>query len=198
MCGNPPAEDAFEQLVAAYGQPRRHYHGLGHIEHCLREFDAVAGLARRPDSVEFAIWTHDAVYDPMASDNEEKSARLALEILAGSGCPEAVQVEVRDLILATRHNETPPSPDAALVVDIDLSILGQPPETFDSYEAAIRAEYVRVPDTIYAAGRSRILSGFLDRSRIYFTEHFESKYGVRARLNLKRAVSMLRMRRRVE
>lgn len=198
LCGNPPGTDVFAQLVSAYGEPHRHYHNLSHIEHCLREFDEAAGLAEFPDEVELAIWLHDVVYDPKASDNEEKSALWALEILTRSGCADPVRVRVRDLILATRHKEPPASADAALLVDIDLSILGQSPEAYDTYETSIRAEYSWVPETIYVAGRARILAGFLDRPCLYFTEPFETKYGPRARLNLMRAVSLLRLPRKGE
>lgn len=194
MCGNPPPDGVFRRLALAYREPHRHYHNLGHIEHCLQELDGAMDLAEHPDTVEFAIWLHDAVYDPKASDNEEKSARLAIEILAQAGCTEKhVRSQVRDLILATRHGEPPASRDAALVVDIDLSIFGQPREVFDSYEKNIRAEYSWAPEAVYAAVRSRVLNGFLDRPRLYFTERFENIYASAARLNLTRAVSMLRL-----
>jgi predicted metal-dependent HD superfamily phosphohydrolase len=48
---------------------------------------------------------------------------------------------VRDLILATRHDVSPPGGDAALLVDVDLAILGSPAERFDEYERQVRQEY---------------------------------------------------------
>ena len=94
--------------------------------------------------------------------------------------------------MATRHKEIPATRDAELIIDIDLSILGQPPGVYDIYEAAIRAEYSQVPFADYAVGRSRILAGFLNRSRIYFTGRFEAKYGAQAKENLTRALAALR------
>jgi predicted metal-dependent HD superfamily phosphohydrolase len=85
-----------------------------------------------------------------------------------------------------------------LIVDIDLSILGQSAQVFDSYETSIRAEYSWVPETVYVAGRTKILTSFLDRPRVYFTERFENMYGPQAKLNLTRALSILRLPRKGE
>jgi predicted metal-dependent HD superfamily phosphohydrolase len=148
-------------------------------------------LARTPDAVEFAIWLHDAVYDPQATDNEAKSALWAMEILTESGCSEQTATLVRDLILATRHDGEPDFPDARLLVDVDLAILGQSIKAFDRYEKEIRAEYAWVPEPAYIAARCKILERFLGRPRIYFTDRFESLYATQARLNLARALAQL-------
>jgi len=97
--------DHFSRLVAAYSEPHRHYHGATHVEHCLREFESSNHLAQQPDEVEFAIWLHDAVYDPRANDNEEQSAQWAIEILCAFGCTSATISRVKGLILATKQHE---------------------------------------------------------------------------------------------
>src|SRR5688572_30626746 len=82
----------FENLGSEYSGPHRAYHNATHIEDCLRQFDPARHLAERPDEVEAAIWFHDAVYDPKASDNEEQSARWAIETLkAGNVAPEVLR-----------------------------------------------------------------------------------------------------------
>lgn len=78
------------------------------------------------------------------------------------------------------------------LTDIDLSILGQKPETFDRYEKGIRAEYSWLSDADYSEGRTKILSSFLNRRRIYFTDWFERKYGAQARDNLTRSLGALK------
>jgi predicted metal-dependent HD superfamily phosphohydrolase len=148
-------------------------------------------LAESPDEVEFAIWLHDAIYDPRAADNEERSALLAREILLRLGTTGAMADRVGDLVRATKHGEPPLSPDARLLVDIDLSILGQPPDVFDSYERSIRQEYSWVPPATYVAGRSGILRRFLGRHRLYFTDRFESMYARQAKANMTRALLSL-------
>ncbi len=188
LSGNLPPIGAFGRIVAAYSEPRRHYHTLDHVEQCLADFDAVRGLCEAPDEVEYAIWLHDVVYDPHASDNEEQSSHLAAEILLASGCLAAKARRIEELILITRHDRPPPTRDAQLIVDIDLAILGQPPAVFDIYEQNIRAEYSWLPAEAYRVGRAKILRGFLDRTPIYATARFEERYGRQARENLLRAL----------
>src|SRR5215469_15140333 len=75
----------YEKLAHAYGGPHRYYHNQQHIGDCLVEFDHARNLATQPEAVELAIWFHDAVYDPKASDNEEQSAELAERCLKSAG-----------------------------------------------------------------------------------------------------------------
>jgi len=191
LSGRLPKPDVFQHLVSAYSEPHRRYHNLDHVRHCLSELDSASALAENLDPVEFALWLHDAVYDPKATENEEKSALWAVEILKETGCPNRTREHVSDLILATKHRRAPADRDAELILDIDLSILGQPPEVFDLYEESIRAEYSWVPVSMYAAARTRVLRSFLDRPRLYFTSHFEGLYAAQARANLTRAVAAL-------
>lgn len=187
----PPESSDFALLSEAYSQSHRRYHNLGHIEHCLAEFDRAVGLAERPDEVEAAIWLHDLVYDPRACDNEEKSALLGREILEKAGTAKLVVNRIEELILATKHSEPPVSTDARLLVDIDLSILGGPSEDYDNYERNIRLEYSWVPAAEYVAGRFSVLRNFLDRPRLYFMAPFERLYGLQAKANMTRALMAL-------
>jgi predicted metal-dependent HD superfamily phosphohydrolase len=191
LCERPPGSDYYPALVAAYSEPHRHYHNAGHIERCLREFDTTKTLAQHPEEVEFAIWLHDAVYDPRAHDNEEKGAQWAADILTSLSCAEAVVCRVKDLILATKHQVILREPDALLLVDIDLSIIGQPPEVYDNYEKSVRAEYDWVPAAAYKIGRRQILQSFSERPRIFQTDFYYELYEKQARQNLGKAIAAL-------
>ena len=187
------AENAtvFEALQAAYSENHRHYHTTQHIDDCLRQFDSVAPLAMQPAELELALWFHDAIYDPMGAQNEEKSARWACEFLASNGAQTDRIERVKQLILATRHQSTPNDPDAQLLVDIDLSILGANERDYERFETNVRKEYRWVPGFLFRKKRAEILQSFLDRSHIYQTEPFRSRYENQARVNLARAVAAL-------
>jgi predicted metal-dependent HD superfamily phosphohydrolase len=183
---NPPRADVvFEDLMARYTSPERHYHNLDHIH------DMVTWLGQQlppPDNVPLglAVWFHDAVYEPRSSDNEEQSAQLARTALTSLGMPDDVIAEVARLIQLTRtHVTSPDDQSGLLLLDADLAILGADPVRYDGYARAIRQEYAWVPDEAYRLGRLRILTGFLRRPRIYHTPLAYDTCETRARHNLR-------------
>ena len=181
----------FTELETRYSEPHRAYHNLAHVADCLEEFEPVKHLARDPLAVEMAIWYHDAVYDPRAKDNEERSAKLATRVGNKISLPSPLNQRVKNLILATKKHDASLDPDAAVLVDVDLSILGRGPRRFDEYENQIRQEYGWVSDEAFAAGRKAVLDSFLTRPVIYSTEIFMNKYEQQARENLKRSIVKL-------
>jgi predicted metal-dependent HD superfamily phosphohydrolase len=183
-----PLADA---LLDAWSAPTRAYHGRRHLEDCLARLDEVAASVPRRDLVEAALWFHDAIYDPHAADNEERSARWAVDALGALGAPPEVGAEVARLVLLTRY-ETPPDDDAgAYVCDIDLSILGRPEADFDEYERRIREEYAWMPPSDFREGRRRILESLLARHPLFRTDAFRRRYEEHARANLRRALDHL-------
>jgi predicted metal-dependent HD superfamily phosphohydrolase len=184
--------ELLERLVEAYREKHRAYHTLDHVLHCLKWLGAAQELARHPDEVEAALWFHDVVYDPRASDNEERSAEWAEEALTSAGVDDEKIARITALIIATRHIEPPADDDAALTVDIDLAILGEDPATFDEYERRVRKEYAWVPDETFGTKRTALLEGLLARPRIYHTPFFRERLEVQARENLERSVVRLR------
>jgi predicted metal-dependent HD superfamily phosphohydrolase len=181
----------YERLRSAYSSPGRRYHNQRHIGECLAEFDGARALAKQPEAVEVALWFHDVVYDSTAADNEERSVEVANECLVSAGRSDLAPT-VAALIMATKLHNAKVGTDAALVVDVDLSILGQDERRFADYEAGIRAEYAWVAQNVFNAKRAEILQGFMKRQRIYSTEHFWRKYEVQARRNLEKAIRGLK------
>ncbi|HYE41795.1 MAG TPA: phosphohydrolase [Caulobacteraceae bacterium] len=180
-------------LRAAYAEPHRRYHTLEHVHDCLRLLDGVAGLAEADQRVlQYAIWWHDGVYDTTRSDNEEASAILAERDLAGLGEPPGVRAEVARLIRLTKgHTVEPGDRLGALLVSIDLSILGREPIAYERYAAQIRDEYGWVPADAYHAGRAEVLRRFLEAPAIYPDEAFRERYEARARANIARELARL-------
>ena len=179
----------YKALVGAYSESHRKYHSIQHLTECLQAFDSARRLAKRPAEVELALWFHDAIYDVKRSDNEEQSANWARRELEIAAVPTSSIERVFDLVMVTKHTGVPEPGDQQLLVDIDLSILGAPPERFAEYEQQIRAEYSFVPRFIFRSKRRAILNSFLNRQRIYATDHFYSELEQRARQNLARAIA---------
>ena len=183
--------EVFQQLAASYAEPTRFYHTAAHIADCLVQLDWCRDLAHRPDEAEAALWFHDAVYVPGAFDNEDRSAHLARFSLSAGGASRGVSDRVATLVLATKHQDPPSDPDAELVCDIDLSILGRQEREFDQFERQIRKEYAWVPEPMYRSARSQVLNGFLRRRSIYYTPRLVQRYERPARQNLERVLAAL-------
>lgn len=175
--------EAYQYLLKCYLEPHRKYHNLEHINHCLTEFNTAWHLASDPDLLELAIWYHDIVYNINADDNEELSALLAEKVMTDSGLPIDSIEKVKNIILATKHDKIPESFDAKLMLDIDISNLGQV-DKFEETNRLVREEFSSVPQDLFVAGRVNILSKFLNRPNIYLTEFFQEKYENIARDNI--------------
>jgi predicted metal-dependent HD superfamily phosphohydrolase len=178
-----------EDLVAAYTAPSRRYHNLTHIEDCLDALTRVDGLsAAEREILSEAIWWHDVVYDATRSDNEELSAQLAEQHVR-----EDLRQEVGRLIRLTKtHDVQPDDRLGAILISIDLSILGAEPARYDAYAAAIRQEFIHVPEGDYRAGRARVLGQFAARPVIFPDTAFAARYDRQARENLARELASLR------
>jgi len=194
-----PAE-VYADLDRRYRESGRFYHTWEHVAACLAELDRAPGLCDRPAAVEFALWFHDAVYDPRAADNEDRSAALLSEAADRLGIGGDLAAAAAALVLATAHaagpGKAPTAPpvsdrDAAAIRDIDLAILGAPPDGFASYEAAVRREYAFLTDAEWRTGRSRVLRAFLDRPRLYLTDAFRDRLEGQARRNLRASLRRL-------
>lgn len=178
------------ELISAYNGPGRYYHNFEHVKACLGVFRQFRHLAQRPHEIEIAIWFHDAVYDTRRDDNESRSADWATAYLNGHGAEESVTARIAGMIRATKHHETNDE-DTALLLDVDLSILGMPPDVFAAYDVAIRREFEWVPEAQFRDGRVRVLTGFLRRDRIFRTESMFERYESQAKANLAQAVESL-------
>ncbi len=186
-----PEPHVLDELLSRYAEPHRAYHTAQHLEECSRHFQQARKLAGDPGAIQLALWFHDAIYDTRSPHNEDESAAWAVRVLAVVGAPITLQNSVRGMILATKHNAAPDSLDAALTVDIDLSILGASATRFDEYEAQVRHEYAWVPEEAFRGARAKILREFLARPRIYSTDFFFDRLEVPARANLQQSVARL-------
>lgn len=189
-----PGGATAEAMFARYREPQRFYHTVQHLEECITWFDQARTLARQPVELELAIWYHDAVYDPRRNDNEEASARLAAAHLGTAGAAARIAADVSDLILWTTHASAPPEGDPALLVDIDLAILGTTAERYAEYERQIREEYAWVPAVLFRRRRAALLERFLRRPRLYVTPMMREQLEERARANLAQSLRALRGR----
>jgi predicted metal-dependent HD superfamily phosphohydrolase len=181
-----------ERLRVRYEEPHRAYHTWEHVLACL---DARRRITDTDlPEVDLALLFHDAVYEPLAGDNEARSGLLLIEEGRRAWMNERLLRRAQLLIDATQHgpaNEVD-SEEACIVVDADLSILGSEPGAFARYEEQVRREYAMVAEAAYVVGRAGVLEGFLSRPTIYATRRGQRLWERRARSNLEASLVRLR------
>lgn len=178
---------------AAYAGPERRYHGEQHLDDCLRKLARVDGLTEpKRRLLRWAILWHDAVYEPGRADNEGRSAELAERELTSCGVAKADAVEVARLIRLTKgHRADKADRLGAVLVSIDLSILGGDPDCYRAYSAAVRQEYFHVADAEWRQGRSLVLMDLLAADPLYPDPEFQNRFEAQARLNMAEEVKAL-------
>ncbi len=187
----PALLGVFDELIARYSEPHRQYHTVRHLDECFAKFAEIRPLAEHPGEVDVALWFHDAIYEKHSDQNEAKSAELAAATVRNAGTSTECAQRISALIMATRHAAVPEDIDAKVLVDVDLSILGETPERFDEYERQVREEYSWVPGFVFKRERRRILKEFLARSAVFNTDLFRERYEGQARANIARSLQQL-------
>lgn len=190
------SDEVFDDVVGRHRQTHRRYHGVRHVVGVVRHVRAIArALDPAPDPFDIGValasaFFHDAVYEPRVTDNEVRSAELATCELRAIGWAEGRVAHVAGIIVATANHlddtvtEGPPSQERQVVLDADLAILGSDEDEYQTYATGVRAEYGHLDDEQWRRGRHGVLTGLLERSRLYATKPARSWWDERARANI--------------
>jgi predicted metal-dependent HD superfamily phosphohydrolase len=178
------AVELWQEIEACGREAGRYYHTLDHFEHLLHVLTPHRTKFSDWPVVVLAIAYHDAVYNPLKSNNEEKSAALAEKRLKAIGFPEAGILRCTEFILATKAH-APGDEEINLFTDADLSVLGAHPESYQQYAKQVRLEYGMYPNFLYKRERKKVLQRFLAMNSIFKTEKFRMQVEGQARTNLR-------------
>src|SRR4051812_51877 len=190
----PSHPELGESLRRRYAEPHRRYHDRSHLLQVLRMVDQLAG-DEDLFLVRLAAWFHDGVYDLPERElsNEEASARLSVRELGRAGLEQEDLTQVARLVrLTSTHLPGARDPEGELLCDADLAVLAAPPELYDAYVEAVRAEYAAVPEEDFLVGRLAVLEPIAD-SEIFRSGKAQSLKPA-ARANLGRELWSLRDR----
>lgn len=172
-----------------YSEPQRFYHNFGHIVELFEYWERYHAYCHDPRVVGLALVGHDVIYDIGAQDNEARSAVYTGECLERLGVAPATVRHVMEMIRMTASHVCPgDDPDAALMLDMDMAIIGAPPDAYDRYSQAIEAEYRQIYtlEDFWRGRLSRFIDVLLQQPRLFKTDLFEETLGTRARANLAR------------
>lgn len=173
------------ELRHRYAEPHRAYHDAAHVG-LLWLRHLMHGGDPGDRDMALAILFHDAVYEPLAQDNEAQSAALAAQLVRGdTGWVQAA-------ILATADHLAYAGADCRMLrlLDLDLTPLAETPEVFARNTALLRREYAAVAEPAWRAGRGRVLARFLAAKPLFRTR-LSAIYEAPARANLTAAIAAL-------
>ncbi len=178
-------------LIDAYNEPHRHYHTMNHVYSCLNLLDGLPVTGEIRDTLEFATWFHDLIYDAVSQTNEQESATLAFDWLENRNVSYAQEVKrmielSADYVSAQLTNET-----EKIFHDLDLAILGSPKVTYQEYATNIRKEYQHMPDEEFNAGRASFITKIMEKETIFQTEAFHDLFEETARENMRDELEQL-------
>ncbi len=154
--------EQFQAVLARWQEPHRRWHGRKHLVELLSAIENDNDLIEADrEMLRYAALFHDAVYDPLGSENEEASARLAEEFL-----PRYARLsEVVAVILATKSH-LGESPLIRKFNDWDCAILREKAwDKLVDYERGIAFEYRQVDPAVYRRERSKFLGASAETYR---------------------------------
>jgi predicted metal-dependent HD superfamily phosphohydrolase len=185
---SPSADEGFDSVVSRHREPHRRYHDLRHVRWVVRHACELAPRFELPadavDEIVAAAFFHDAIYDPVKSDNESASARHATAVLAELEWPAPAIARVAEMIAATAGHVDTDDLATAVLLAADLGVLAAEPSRYIEYATAVRHEYGHLDDEVWAAGRATFIRTLLERERIFPTILDLDDWERRARANL--------------
>jgi len=151
-------------LRRRHAEPHRAYHDAAHVGLLwLRHLQHGGDPADR--DLALAILFHDAVYEPGARDNEERSAALLASAMPGD------TAWAQEAIRATADHLSYAGADCRVLrlLDLDLTPLAERPAVFARNTGFLRREYAAASEEAWRTGRRRVLEGFLAAPAIFRT-----------------------------
>jgi predicted metal-dependent HD superfamily phosphohydrolase len=174
-------------VLGLWDDPTRHFHNQAHLRYAINAFNLLeketSPVERRIDQegrarIIFSLCFHDVFYDSRIPDsvNIDRSALLSTKL--------GFDRDVARLVRSTAHASRPKGLDESYIMDSDIANLGGSYDKVWTGTLQIRAEYSHVPLEKFIAGRTAILTRFLDRPSIYYSETGYRLFENPARANL--------------
>jgi len=190
------SEPARGAVLRRMGMPGRHYHGLGHLAALWtrhRRFGVGTPFVAPHNNrlIACTIAFHDAIYDVTRRDNELRSA-LLWRRWAPAGLPAADVLWVFDTILATanhlavHHAATPRDRLRLWLLDLDLTPLGEPGESFRRSTRRLRAEFHHLSEAEWDSGRLAFLRRLQAGPALFRSPRLAVAFEAQARRNIAR------------
>lgn len=153
-----------DKIIGLYDQPWRYHHARKHVDAMHERLRRLDFDKLDEDAFYYASIFHDAVYEPYASDNEEKSNELWLRHCEEKGVRHALKEKVSRLIMLTKNPLDASGTLEKEFIDADWNDMGNVHKIddeyarwLDEYEKDIFREFQQVPVDEYVKGRRKFI-----------------------------------------
>jgi predicted metal-dependent HD superfamily phosphohydrolase len=151
----------YNTLLSMWNESHRHYHNQNHLLDLINQINEKKNSFDSQSDYEKMVLCalfHDCVYDPMRSDNEEKSAEFFENC-----CQEKSQdvLDIKQMILDTKTHEATTSLSEKFN-HLDMNIVERDFEQLLEWETGIGQEY-KAYGELYKVGRLHFLESLLDK-----------------------------------
>ena len=151
-----------DSVLNTYEEKHRFYHNSQHLLDVISLMEKSGGM---DDELFLAAVYHDAVYDPKAGDNEERSAELFEADAKKVKLPSEKIKAVKQFILDTKTHKASDK-RSQILLDADLAILQQPLDKLITYEHQIFKEFQFASYTEYQPKRIEVLSSLNENGHL--------------------------------
>jgi len=192
ICGQETQENQFEELVtnilANQWSAKRIYHNPAHLYYMLMYIDNLYKKQGYFESkfysdkdqalLTIAVCMHDYVYDykNKKGQNEKASSNFVKSLLGTVLGSEFFIQRIQELVMLTVDHSNPKNvPMGDILIDADLSILGEPVEWYEQYMGYNYMEYCnaygdKADIKKFIEGRKNWLKSFLARDSIFMQQ----------------------------
>ena len=151
----------YNTLLSMWNESHRHYHNQNHLLDLISQINENKSQFKSQKEYEKMILCalfHDCVYDPMRSDNEEKSAEFFENC-----CQEknSDTQQIKQMILDTKTHESTTTLSEKFN-HLDMNIVERDFEQLLEWETGIGQEY-KAYGEMYKVGRLHFLESLLDK-----------------------------------
>jgi predicted metal-dependent HD superfamily phosphohydrolase len=148
-------------ILAMWNESHRHYHNLNHLNDLIEQINENKSnySQREYEKMTLAALFHDCVYDPMSSDNEEKSAQFFMECVIDKSNTDLL--EVKQMILDTKTHQATTNLSEKFN-QLDMNIVERDFNQLLEWETGIYNEYKAFGEK-YKEGRLKFLESLLDK-----------------------------------
>lgn len=149
-------------LLAMWNESHRHYHNLNHLNDLITQINENKSKYSQKEYEKLLITSlfHDCVYDPMRSDNEEKSADFLMECAIDKSNSDVL--EIKQMILDTKTHQANTLLSESFNY-YDMSVVERDFDQLLEWETGIHEEYKGYGNEAYKNGRLKFLESLLDK-----------------------------------